>query len=420
MVVLEQVMEKFVMMMPERLEWFAKARYGLFVHWGLYSVLGRGEWVFNRERWEMDEYIRLADQFTAEHYDPKTWAAMARDAGMRYAVLTSKHHEGFCLWESRTCSFNATHSAAKRDLLGDYVEAFRDAGLKVGIYYSLGDWYNLDWARGFQGDEPAYHRFMDYTRSLLTELLTNYGKIDILWYDLPQCYTALHWQAVDLNHYLRKLQPQIIINNRAYTSEDFGTPEQHVSAAPVGRLWESCMTLNDHWGYSHVDTNYKSPRDIAVNLATVASGGGNLLLNVGPDAQGRITDQAQQILGKVGRWLDRNGQSIYQASDRHSLSFNLWGPVSVDGNKLYLHLKTYWGKQLIVGGLIPNVLNAKILATGQPLTVTRRGHQTILDGLPEQSPDEVMTVIQLDLDGKPEHDISRVIGAADIFPELIN
>lgn len=408
------------MMMPERLQWFAQARYGLFMHWGLYSVLGRGEWVFNRERWEMTDYAKLADQFNAEHYDPKTWAMLARGAGMRYAVLTSKHHEGFCLWDSKTCTFNATNSAAKRDLFGEYVQAFRDAGLKVGVYYSLGDWYNPDWARGFQGDEAAYQRFMDYTRALLTELLTDYGKIDILWYDLPQCYTALQWQAVDLNHMLRNLQPDIIINNRAYTSEDFGTPEQHVTAAPVGRLWESCMTLNGHWGYSPYDTEYKSPKDIAVNLATVASGGGNLLLNVGPDPQGRIPDQAQQILSQVGDWLKRNGESIYDASDRHSLSFNLWGPVSVQGNHLYLHLQNYWGNELIVGGLIPNVLEAKVLSTGQPLTVTRRNHQTILTDLPAQSPDDIMTVIKLTLDAKPEHDISRVIGAADIFPQLIN
>ncbi|MFG0250044.1 MAG: alpha-L-fucosidase [Phycisphaeraceae bacterium JB051] len=408
------------MMMPERLQWFAKARYGLFMHWGLYSVLGRGEWVFNRERWEMADYAKLADQFTAEHYDPKSWAKMARDAGMRYAVLTSKHHEGFCLWDSKTCSFNATNSAAKRDLFSEYVQAFREAGLKVGVYYSLGDWYNPDWARGFQGDESAYHRFMDYTRDLLTELLTDYGKIDILWYDLPQCYTALQWQAVDLNHMLRNLQPDIIINNRAYTSEDFGTPEQHIAAAPVGRLWESCMTLNGHWGYSPYDTEYKSPKDIAVNLATVASGGGNLLLNVGPDPQGRIPNQAKQILTQVGDWLKRNGESIYDAADRHDLRFNLWGPVSVQDNHLYLHLKNYWGNELILGGLIPNVLEAKVLSTGQPLTVTRRKHQTLLGGLPAQSPDEIMTVIKLTLDAKPEHDISRVIGAADIFPQLIN
>lgn len=404
--------------MSKRLEWFAQARYGLFVHWGLYSVLGRGEWIFNRERWQIKDYAKLADRFTAEHYDPTAWAAMARDAGMRYAVLTSKHHEGFCLWDSKTCAFNAPRSAARRDLLGEYVEAFRKAGLKVGLYYSLGDWFNPDWARGFQGDQAAYHRFMDYTQSLLTELCTQYGKIDILWYDLPQCYSAMQWQAVDLNHHLRNLQPQIIINNRAYTSEDFSTPEQHIKAAPVGRLWESCMTLNNHWGFSPYDLNYKPAREIALNLATVASGGGNLLLNVGPDPQGRIPEQAQQILNDVGRWIDRNGSSVYDASDRHGLSFNMWGPVTSNGNTMYLHLKTYWGNELIIGGLTPNVLGARILGTGQALTVRRHEKQTILGGLPAQSPDEVITVIELQLDGRPDHDISRVIGQADIFPTL--
>lgn len=407
-------------MMPKRVQWFSEARFGLFIHWGLYSVLGRGEWLFNRERWEMSDYEKLADQFTTEHYDPKAWAQMAKDAGMRYAVLTTKHHEGFCLWDSKTCAFNSVNSAAKRDLVGEYVTAFRDAGLKVGFYYSLGDWRNPDWAAGFNGDESAYHRFMQYTRDLIDELMTNYGKIDILWYDLPQCYTALQWQAVDLNHHIRNLQPDILINNRAYTSEDFGTPEQHIAAAPVGRLWESCMTLNEHWGYCPHDHDYKSPADVAANLAQVASGGGNLLLNVGPTPQGIIPTESQQILKQVGMWLQRNGESVYDASDRHGLMFNLFGPITAKGNNLYLHLKNYWGKQVIVGGLTPNVISARILGNNTPLQVQRHKHQTIISGLPDTSPDEVLTVIHLTLDGKPDQDISRVIGAADIFPKLID
>lgn len=406
------------MMIPPRLQWFADARFGLFVHWGLYAVPGRGEWIFNRERWDMQDYAKLSDQFTAENYDPQTWAAMARDAGMRYAVLTTKHHEGFCLWDSKTCAFNAVNSAAKRDLVSEYVTAFRNVGLKVGFYYSLGDWYNTDWTLGFQGDEEAYHRFMQYTHDLLTELMTQYGKIDILWYDLPQCYSALQWQAVDLNHHLRNLQPDILINNRAYTSEDFSTPEQHIVAAPSGRLWESCMTLNNHWGYCPHDDNYKSASQVVLNLAQVASGGGNLLLNVGPDPQGRIPQPAIDILKQTGNWLQRNGQSIYQASDRQGLSFNLWGPVTSCGNDLYLHLKNYWGNELIIGGLTPDVKHARIMANNQPLTIRRNNHQTILGGLPSKSPDELVTVLHLQLDGKPDQDISRVIGQADIFPNL--
>jgi alpha-L-fucosidase len=406
------------MMMSKRLEWFAQSRFGMFIHWGLYSVLGRGEWVFNRERWQMKDYAKLADSFTAECYDPTAWAALARDAGMRYAVLTSKHHEGFCLWDSKTCAFNATRSAARRDLVGPYLDAFRNAGIKVGLYYSLGDWFNSDWARGFEGDEAAYHRFMDYSKSLLTELCSQYGKIDLLWYDLPQCYSAMHWQTVDLNHHIRNLQPDIIINNRAYTSEDFSTPEQHIKAAPAGRLWESCMTLNDHWGYCPYDLDYIPARQIALNLATVAAGGGNLLLNVGPDPNGDIPKPAQQILRSVGKWLNRNGASIYDASDRHGLSFNAWGPVTARDKTLYLHLRTYWGNELIVGGLTPNVLVARILGTNNDLEVKRVENQTILSGLPAHSPDELVTVIELQLDNLPDQDISRVIGHADIFPTL--
>ena len=406
------------MMISPRLQWFADARFGMFIHWGLYSVTGRGEWIFNRERWDMQDYAKLTEQFTAEDYDPKTWAKIACDAGMRYAVLTTKHHEGFCLWDSQTCAFNAVNSAAKRDLVGEYVTAFREAGLKVGLYYSLGDWYNTDWARGFQGDEAAYHRFMQYTRDLLTELMTQYGKIDILWYDLPQCYTALQWQAVDLNHHIRNLQPDILINNRAYTSEDFSTPEQHIAAAPSGRLWESCMTLNNHWGYCPHDNNYKSASQVVLNLAQVASGGGNLLLNVGPSPQGKIPQPAIDILKQTGNWLRQNWKSIYEASDRHGLSFNLWGPVTSNGNNMYLHLKNDWGNEIIIGGLTPHVKHARILSTNEPLKVVRRKHQTILSGLPRKSQDELITVIHLELDGKPDQDISRVIGQADIFPTL--
>lgn len=401
----------------ERTRWFAEARFGMFIHWGLYSVLGHGEWAFNREGYSWREYRKLAEGFTASHYDPHEWARVARDAGMRYVVLTTKHHEGFCLWNSRLCRFNAVNSAARRDLLAEYVEAVREAGLKVGLYYSLGDWYHPDWARGWQGDQSARDRFMDYTHGLVRELMSNYGKIDILWYDLPQCYGVNEWRSVELNAMARSLQPHILINNRAMTTEDFATPEQHVAASAPGRLWESNMTLNDSWGYCPGDRRYKSPREVAMTLANVASGAGNLLLNVGPDGEGRIPALSRRILGQVGQWLRANGESIYPVH-RHDLMWNLWGPVTVKDRNLYLHLFRHHANRVIIGGLTPRVRRAGLLASGQYLKVTRRGRQTILSGLPPHDHRRPHPVVKLELDGPPDQDISRAIGGADIFPSF--
>lgn len=401
----------------DRMEWFTQARFGMFIHWGLYALVGRGEWVWNRERWARSDYLALAPRFKAARYRPREWAALARDAGMRYMVLTAKHHEGFCLWNSKTCRFNAVNSGARRDLFEEYVEAAREAGLKVGVYYSLGDWYNPDWARGWQGDLAARERFMQYTHALVRELMTSYGRIDVLWYDLPQCYAASEWRSVELNAMARTLQPGLLINNRAMTTEDFATPEQHATASAPGRMWESCMTLNESWGYCPGDRRYKSPREVVLTLAGIAGGAGNLLLNVGPDGEGRIPPESVRILRRVGEWLRVHRESI-DGTRRHGLMWNLWGPITVRDNTLYIHLQKYPGRELIVGGLTNQVRRAALLSTGKPLRASRRGHQTVITGLPDTSPDELVSVVKLELDGDPDQDISRVIGGADIFPDL--
>ncbi len=401
---------------PDRLDWFRDARFGMFIHWGLYSAMGRGEWAMSRERIPWPDYEPLLDQFTCEQYDPKAWAALARDAGMKYAVLTAKHHEGFCLWDSTLCDFNATRSAAKRDVLAEYVTAFREAGLKVGLYYSLGDWRHPGWAQGWT-DPAAREDFMAYTHGLVEELLTGYGTIDMLWYDLPQTYTPEQWRSVDLNHRARQLQPNILINNRAMTTEDFATPEQKIAASEPGRMWESCMTLNDHWGYCHTDDRFKSPRDVALNLAQVASGAGNLLLNVGPRADGSIPQTSVDILRTVGQWVDRHREALTPV-DPNPLSWYLFGPTTVRGRHLYLFIKNWYGTALTVGGLLNTVQNATLLSTQTSIEFDQQGPQVFLKGLPETSPDPVLSVIRLDLDGPPRHDLSDVIANADEHPHL--
>ncbi|MEM8737054.1 MAG: alpha-L-fucosidase [Planctomycetota bacterium] len=403
---------------PDRTTWFAEARFGMFIHWGLYALLGRGEWAMSRECIPADEYASLQDRFTAEDYDPRRWARLAVEAGMKYAVLTSKHHEGFCLWDSKACSFNAVNSAAQRDLFAEYVEAFRDEGLKVGVYYSLGDWKHPDWKRGYEGDDAARQRFMDYTAELLHELMTGYGPLDLLFYDLPQNYSSNEWRSVELNAMVRELQPHILVNNRALTTEDYATPEQHATASPPGRLWESCMTLNDNWGYAPHDHNFKTPRQVARTLGWIASGGGNLLLNVGPDPAGRIPEPSRQVLGEVGRWLDLHGEAIY-ASQRHAMSWNSFGPVSARGHDLYLHLASYFGSTLHVGALTNQVKSATLLTTGQTLDFEQIGDRLTLTGLPDANPDPTavqIPIVKLELDGPPRQDFTPQLGTADIFP----
>ena len=402
--------------LPDRLAWFREARFGMFIHWGLYSLLGRGEWVMNREQIPGAEYRKLADRFTAEHYDPRRWAAIARDAGMRYAVLTTRHHEGFCLWDSRVCSFNAVNSAAKRDLVAEYVEAFRDAGLKVGLYHSLGDWHNPDWKAGYEGDAAAKQRFIAYTHELVRELMTGYGTIDVLWYDLPQNYTPAEWRSVELNAMARRLQPGILINNRAMTTEDFATPEQSAEPSPPGRAWESCMTLNESWGYCPGDRRFKSPRDVIRILGGVAENGGNLLLNVGPDGTGRIPEESVSILREVGDWLREHGEAIYPA-ERHGMSWNLWGgPNTAAGDCLYVFVSRWFGEELVIGSLVNRVLSAELMSPHTELTFEQEDRRLRIRGLPAEAPDVLVPVVKLTLDGPPRQDFTDSIGAVDIFP----
>lgn len=399
--------------------WFEEARYGLFLHWGLYSMLGRGEWARNREQIPAEEYHALAEEFDAKGFDARAWAAFAARSGMRYAVLTTKHHDGFCLWDSKIWPFNSVNSAAKRDLVAEFTEAFRAEGLRVGLYYSLGDWDQKDWTDAVQGDVLAQARFANTTRAMVEELVTGYGRINVLWYDLPQGLTAEQWRARELNSMVRSHQPGILINNRSMLPEDFSVSEQNCHAPAMGRMWEACMTLNESWAYVVGDKDFKSAREVARVLAKAASNGGNLLLNIGPDGEGRLPLESRIVVEEVGAWLNRNREAI-DATSTIRLPFNLWGSSLASHRSIYLFLERYFGTELTIGGLIPNVIGAEILGFPASLRWERRGSQTIIYGLPQEAPDPVLTVLRIDLDGPPDQEISRVISGADImarFPD---
>ncbi len=379
--------------------WFSEARFGMFIHWGLYAILARGEWVMYLERIPRDEYARLADKFKPKKFDADAWAALAKEAGMKYMVLTTRHHDGFSLFDSKVSDFTSVKTAAGRDLVAEYVEACRRAGLRVGFYYSLLDWRWPEYWRGPKGDPDGWERFLSYVHSQVEELCTQYGKIDVLWYDGSWPYSAEEWRSAELNKRVRELQPGILINNRSGLPEDFDTPEKVVTPSPPGRMWEACMTINDSWGYNAGDRNWKSVRQLIHILVGCASREGNLLLNVGPRADGTIQPEAVRRLREIGRWMRANGESIY-GSRRCSFTSTV-GPFTAKGNKAYLHAFRWPGREICVAGVGNTVVSAYFLATGEEIKFVQRGDRVFLRNLPRGAPDPYDTVIVLELDGEP-------------------
>ncbi len=388
-----------------RMKWWHEARFGMFIHWGLYSVLGRHEWSMEQEGIPVAEYELLAAQFKPKQTPAKDWAALAKKAGMKYMVMTTKHHEGFCHFKTTTTTYCAPQRAAGRDLVQEYVDAARDAGLRVGFYYSLMDWHHPDGAK-CKTDEQARRRFVDYIHTHVRELMTNYGKIDVLWYDVSWPLTPEGWESVKMNRMVRELQPDIIINNRSGVPEDFDTPEQRIQASK-GRNWESCMTMNESWGYQKADDAWKTPKQCVRNLITCARQGGNYLLNIGPAADGSIPPESVSILTAVGAWLRKNGAAIYD-TDPCSVSRSNYMSFTRKGNTLYAHVHFWPGSTVALGGLKNKILSAKLLASGAPVTFEQEEFRVRFTGLPMDAPDTPVTTIAIECDGEPKQDMDNV------------
>jgi alpha-L-fucosidase len=396
-----------------RMKWWHEARFGMFIHWGLYSVIGQHEWAMEIEGIPVAQYQQLAKHFNPKPHAAREWAKLAKRAGQKYMVMTTKHHEGFCHFDSKLTNYCAPKQAAGRDLVAEFVEAARGEGLRVGFYYSLMDWHHPDGAICLT-DEAARARFVEYTHGLVRELMTQYGKIDILWYDVSWPLTPEQWQSEKMNKMVFELQPDIIVNNRNGLPGDFSTPEQHIEAAKGGVAWESCMTMNESWGYQKADNDWKSPETIVRNLATCAHDTGNYLLNIGPRADGSIPEESVRILTDVGKWMDKNGPTIYESEPCQARG-HVYASYTRKGNTLYMHIYHWPGETpasnwleffnppsvVSIGGLRAKVKSARLFASGKPVTFEQGGEYVRFTGLPIEVPDSPVTVLAIECDAEP-------------------
>ena len=384
------------------MKWWHDARFGMFIHWGLYSVLGRHEWVMENEGIPVAEYEQLAQLFQPKPNAARDWARLARAAGQKYMVMTTKHHEGFCNFDTKLTDYCAPKQGPGRDLVREFVDAARAEGLRVGFYYSLMDWHHPDGAR-CATDESARKRFVAYTHGLIRELMTNYGKIDILWYDVDWPLTPAQWESEQMNRMVFELQPDIIVNNRNGVPGDFSTPEQEITAEKSGRAWETCMTLNDSWGYQRADDNWKTSRQVVRNLIDCVRDGGNYLFNIGPRPDASIPEESVRTLTEVGQWLRRNGESVYQ-SDLCQPRQSTYAGFTGKGNTLYMHVYFWPGDYVAIAGLQSRVKSSRFLATGQKIDFQQDRFRVRFTGLPAAAPDIPVTTIAIECESEPIQD----------------
>ena len=424
-----------------RVDWFRRARFGMFIHWGLYSIPGRGEWVRSDEQMPEEDYLPFFRVFSAPDFDPKAWAKAAKAAGMRYVVMTAKHHDGFCLFDSQYTDFKSTNTPFGRDAVKEFVEAVRSEGLRVGLYFSLIDWHHPDYPH--YGDRyhpmrenPAYgnenrefDRYLDYLHAQVKEICSNYGKLDLLWFDFG--YDHLRgeaWRGTELVDLVRTLQPGVLIDNRIEVSGegfgslyqcaptpyhgDFVTPEKMIPPQGIrdvqgnSMVWEACITMNNNWGYCGEDHHYKPASLLIKKLVECVSKGGNMILNVGPDGRGNIPPESLEILSQIGDWMAKNGESIHGCGPAE-IEKPEYGRITQKNNTRYFHIfENTLGPLPLMGLKREEISGLRLLATGQEIPIsTSWVHsdypEIVFANLGEDPilPDPVDTVLKVEMKG---------------------
>jgi alpha-L-fucosidase len=432
-----------------RMRWWSEARFGLFIHWGLYSVpagewngeTNHAEWIRTTARIPLKEYEKLVGEFNPARFNADEWVRMAKEAGMHYITITTKHHDGFCLFDSKLTEFDIAATPFRRDVIRELAVACRKEGMKLCFYHSIMDWHHPDYLprREWEHDRPSdgaeFERFVAYLKGELRELLTGYGDVGVLWFDGNWEGTWSNERGRDLYRYVRALQPSIIVNNRVGqppSSEsgvgfreigavgDFGTPEQEVPATGMpGVHWETCMTMNDHWGFNKHDNQWKPTRELIRTLVDVASKGGNFLLNVGPTPEGLFPAPSVDRLRGIGRWMRTNGEAIY-ATAASPFKHLPWGRCTqklIGGNaRLYLHVFDWPSDgRLVVPGLTNDPVRAELLADRSALRTERREDALVIT-VPTTPPDSDATVVVLDLAGRADvSDPPDIVSDFDTF-----
>lgn len=417
----------------QKMQWWRDARFGLFIHWGLYSVpagewngnTSYGEWIRSTAQIPLAMYDKFISQFNPTEFNADNWVRMAKDAGMKYLVITTKHHDGFALWPTATTDFNVMNTPFKRDPLKELADACNKYGVQLCFYYSIMDWHHPDYLprRDWESDRSTegadFSRYVAYMKEQLKELLTKYGKIGVLWFDGEWEDTWTHELGKDLYNYVKSLQPDIIINNRVDKGRggmagitrpgdfagDFGTPEQEIPATGFpGVDWESCMTMNGNWGFNSHDQNWKSPEDLVHKLIETASKGGNFLLNVGPTSGGLFPQASIGRLQDIGKWMSVNSTSIYntEASPLNDLNFGYCTQKKIPGGtRLYFHV-TKWpaGDKLVLPPMGNSIVKAYTLTEKTNLKSSRVNTNNIiqLQGVQQQP---YATVIVAEIKGRP-------------------
>ncbi|HRO45388.1 alpha-L-fucosidase [Agriterribacter sp.] len=403
---------------PAKMQWFKDAKLGIFIHWGIYSVNGVDEsWSFHNKKISYADYMKQLNGFTAKNYNPDAWAQLIKETGARYAVITTKHHDGIALWDTKANNMStAKLTPARKDVITPFFAALRNAGLKAGAYFSILDWSHQDYpgflkdsSRYQVKDDPArWNRYLAFYQAQIKELSTQFNP-DLFWFDGDWEHSAAEWQAKKVREMILAHNPEAIINGRLAGYGDYETPEQNFPITrPSLNPWELCMTSNNNWGYHPDDSAYKTPYELITIFADVISNGGNLLFDIGPREDGWIPTEQVHLLKELGKWTHKHEEAIFN-TEAGMPPGHFYGPstISKDSSTLYLFVPALNRSKLVIKGLYNTIQSIKVIGADQPLHHKIVGKISwspvpglvYIDEIPETATDGYMTVLEVKLDG---------------------